>query len=158
PGPRAEPPPASPAPRKKVAAVVTSYYPRSHAYHIVGRFLWGYQWQGKHHQPPFEIVSLYTDQVPGNDQSRELAKRFGFRICPTVAEAVTVGTDSLAVDAVLLIGEHGSYPNNARGQKLYPRFELFEQIREVFEKSGRSVPVFNDKHLSYDREKARKMV
>ena len=33
-----------------------------------------------------------------------------------------------------------------------------EQIVAVFEKVGRSVPVFVDKHLSYDHRKAREMV
>src|SRR5579864_3109835 len=157
PGPRALPP--TPAgPRKKVAAVVTAYFFKSHAYHIVGRFLWGYQWQGDHHQPGFEVSSVYTDQVPANDLSRPLALRFRFRISPTVADALTLGTDSLAVDAVLLVGEHGRYPRNAKGQVLYPRYELFEQICDVFDRSKRSAPVYNDKHLSYDRAKARKMV
>ena len=53
---------------------------------------------------------------------------------------------------MLLIGEHGDYPYNDKGQKLYPRYELFQKIVEVFKKSDRSVPVFNDKHLSYDRK------
>src|SRR5262249_19715690 len=39
-------------------------------------------------------------------------------------------------------------------QKLYPRYELFQKIVEVFRQSGRSVPVFCDKHLYYDRTKA----
>jgi hypothetical protein len=59
---------------------------------------------------------------------------------------------------VLLIGEHGDYPYNDRGQRLYPRFELFQRIVEVFRQSQRSVPVFCDKHLSYDRRQARNMV
>ncbi len=157
PGPRAVPPVPSRG-RKKVAAIVTSYFPRSHADHIVGRFLWGYRWEGRHHQPGFEVVSLHADQIAREDLSRPLAARFGFRTSPNVADALTFGTGRLAVDAVLLIGEHGDYPNNARGQKLYPRFELFEQITRVFEGSGRSVPVFNDKHLSYDFGKASTMV
>jgi hypothetical protein len=61
------------------------------------------------------------------------------------------------VDAVLLIGEHGEYPRNSRGQKMYPRYELFEPIAQVFRKSRRVVPLFNDKHLSYSWEKAKKM-
>ncbi len=157
PGPRAVPPPP-PAGRKKLAAVVTTYYPRSHADHIVGRFLWGYQWEGAHHQPGYEIAALYADQIAKEDMSRGLAARFGFRTAPDVADALTLGTGRLAVDGVLLIGEHGDYPENARGQKLYPRFELFEQITRVFERSGRSTPVFNDKHLSYDHDKATAMV
>ncbi len=46
---------------------------------------------------------------------------------------------------------------NEKMQKLYPRHEYFQKIVEVFKKSGRSVPVFCDKHLSYDRKKAREM-
>jgi hypothetical protein len=100
---------------------------------------------------------MYTDQVPANDMSRALSARHGFRICPTVRDALTMGGQKLAVDAVLLIGEHGDYPVNDRGQKLYPRYELFQQVVEVFRQSGRSVPVFSDKHLSYSWEKAHQM-
>ena len=93
-----------------------------------------------------------------NDLSKELAKKHGFGLFPDVAGALTLGGDRLAVDGVLLIGEHGNYPYNDRGQKLYPRYELFQKIVEVFRKSGRSVPVFCDKHLYYDRRKAKEMV
>jgi hypothetical protein len=71
---------------------------------------------------------------------------------------LTLGGNKLAVDGVLLIAEHGDYPYNERGQKLYPRYEMFQRIVEVFRKSGRSVPVFCDKHLSYDRKHGREMV
>ena len=64
----------------------------------------------------------------------------------------------LAVEGVLLIGEHGNYPRNDKGQILYPRLEMMEQIVAVFRKTGRSVPVFNDKHLSYTFAKAKKMI
>src|SRR6185503_15610340 len=60
-----------------------------------------------------------------NDLSRRRAEEFGFKIYPTVADALRCGGDKLAVDAVLLIGEHGNYPVNAIGQKQYPRYELF---------------------------------
>ena len=36
--------------------------------------------------------------------------------------------------------------------------EYFKQVAAVFEKSGKTVPVFCDKHLSYDRTKAADMV
>jgi hypothetical protein len=61
---------------------------------------------------------------------------------------VTRGGKELAVDGVLCIGEHGKYPLNAKGQILYPRRRFFEKVASVFEKSKRSVPVFNDKHLA----------
>src|SRR6266478_9705567 len=95
---------------------------------------------------------------PKGVRSRALAKEHGFAISKDVAGALTLGGDKLAVDGVLLIGEHGDYPYNNKGQKLYPRFELFQRIVEVFRKSGRSVPVFCDKHLYYDRKRAREMV
>ncbi len=57
-----------------------------------------------------------------------------------------------------MIGEHGRYPRNEKGQRLYPRYEFFQKIVEVFRRSGRSVPVFNDKHLSWNWAWAKEMV
>jgi hypothetical protein len=58
----------------------------------------------------------------------------------------------------LSIGEHGSYPTNKKGQHEYPRKRFFDEIVKVFRRSGRSVPVFNDKHLSYRWDWAKEMV
>src|SRR5204863_5006096 len=54
-------------------------------------------------------------------------------------------------------GEHGNYPTNDKGQILYPRRKFFEEVVKVFRASKRSVPVFNDKHLSYSWENAKWM-
>jgi hypothetical protein len=143
--------------QKTVAAVVTEYRYYSHADVICGRLLEGYHPNNRRVEPRTRIVSMYTDQIAPKDMSRDLAAKHGFKIYPTVAGALTLGGDRLAVDAVLLIGEHGDYPTNEKGQKLYPRFELFQRIAEVFRKSGRSVPLFSDKHLSYSWTKARLM-
>jgi hypothetical protein len=110
------------------------------------------------HYPDFGIAGMYVEQQKDNDLSKELSKKHGFSLYPDVAGALTLGGDKLAVDAVLLIGEHGDYPYNDKQQKLYPRHELFQKIVEVFKKGDKSVPVFCDKHLSYDRAKARSMV
>src|SRR5262249_42860651 len=74
------------------------------------------------------------------------------------AEALTCGGSRLAVDAVLLIGEHGRYPSNEKGQKLYPRDEDFKQVVDVYPQSGKTGPVVNDKHLSWSWEHAKEMV
>ncbi len=146
------------ATRPQLAAIVTVYHKHAHAQHIVDRFLAGYGWEGRHHRPPMDLVSLYVDQIGDNDLSRDRAARFpGMTLYPTVAEALTRGTSRLAVDGVLLIGEHGQYPRNEKGQHLYPRFELFSQVVAVFRASGRAVPVFNDKHLSWKWEWCRQM-
>jgi hypothetical protein len=122
------------------------------------RFLHGYPREGKWHRPPLEVVSAYVDQQPSGDLSQRRSEEFGFKIYPTVAEALRCGGDKLAVDAVLLIGEHGNCPVNAIGQKQYPRYELFSQIAKVFKEDGRTTPVFNDKHLSWKFEWAKEMV
>src|SRR5690606_30768267 len=138
-----------PAGPKRLAVVTTLWNYRSHAWHMAERFLHGYPLEGRWHRPDIQVVSAYGDQRPEDDLSQDRADRYGFEIYPSVAAALRSGGEKLAVDAVLLIGEHGDYPVNDFGQKLYPRYELFSQIAGVFRQEGRSVPVFNDKHLSW---------
>jgi hypothetical protein len=105
-----------------------------------------------------DLVSLYVDQVGQNDLSRERAARQpGMKLYPSISEALTGGTGKLAVDGVVLVGEHGNYPRNEKGQTTYPRWEFFQEIVKVFRAGGRSVPVFNDKHLSWNWDWARAM-
>src|SRR5580704_14008722 len=143
---------------RRIAIVTTIYRYLSHGQHIGDRFLVGYPREGQWHRPDMKVVSLYVDQKPDGDLSGERAKEFGFRVYPTIAETLRCGGDKLAVDAVLIIGEHGNYPKNEKGQILYPRYEFFKQCVDVFEKDGRAVPVYNDKNLSYSFEKAQWMV
>ena len=144
--------------RPAIAAITTIYHKYSHTQHIVDRFLEGYGWAGRHHHPPMDLVSLYVDQVGEGDLSRDRAERFPeMKIYPSIAETLTLGGDALAVDGVLLVGEHGEYPTNEKGQRQYPRYEMFQEIVKVFEAGGRSVPVFNDKHLSWNWDWAREM-
>ena len=143
---------------KRLAIVTTEWRSHSHAWHMAERFLNGYPVKGRWHRPPLEVVSAYVDQTPEKDLSRDRAKEFGFTIYPTVAETLRCGGKQLAVDAVLLIGEHGNYPKNELGQTQYPRYELFKQITDTFRADGRAVPVFNDKHLSWKWEWAQEMV
>jgi hypothetical protein len=155
--PRSTPPARAHKARKKIALVTTAYYYLSHAYHIGGRFLHGYLQDGRFHFPDYAIAAMYVEQKKDNDLSRELSRRHGFSLFDNIDSTLTLGGDKLAVDGVLLIGEHGDYPYNAKGQKLYPRFEMFQKIVAVFRKSKRSAPVFCDKHLYYERKKARQM-
>jgi hypothetical protein len=163
----------------KVAAICTTYYPGSHADVIVSRWLdphptdahWGWQ-------PRTTIASLYVAQFPPGlalfdlpksqwrtlsfrpdlDLARPTAREYGVPIFDTIREALTLGGDALAVDGVLLIGEHGDYSVNAHGQTLYPRKEFFDEIVAVFRASGRAAPVFCDKHLSWNIAWAQEMV
>ena len=143
---------------KRIAIVATVYRYLSHAQHIGDRFLVGYPRDGAWHKPDMKVVSLYVDQKPDGDQSAARAKEFDFQVYPTIPEALRCGGSNLAVDAVLVIGEHGDYPRNDKGQVLYPRYDFVKQCVDVFEKDGRAVPLYNDKHLSFSFEKARWMV
>ena len=143
---------------KRIAVITTIYRYLSHAQHFADRFLVGYPKEGRWHRPDMKVVSLYVDQKPEGEQSEDRAREFGFSVYPTIAEALRCGGDELAVDAVLLIGEHGEYPTNEKSQVLYPRYEFFKECVKVFEADGRAVPIFNDKHLSYSFEKAKEMV
>ena len=135
-------------PPKTVAAIVTSYYHNSHADILVSRILQHYTLDGQGPKPKLKLLSLYTDQVPDTDISRRLAEEFKIPIYPTVKEALTLGGDKLAVDGILLIGEHGKYPRNEFGNIQYPKRRLFTEILAVLDASERVVPVFSDKHLS----------
>ncbi len=143
---------------QRIAVITTVYKYLSHAQHEADRILVGYPRDGRWHRPDMKIVSLYVDQRPEGDLSEARAREFGFHVYPSVAEALRCGGDKLAVDAVMIIGEHGEYPRNEKGQILYPRYEFFQQCVDVFEKDGRTIPVFNDKNLSYSFEKAKWMV
>jgi len=107
-----------PQTRPKIAAVTTTYFKHSHAQHIVDRFLDGYGWNGAHHYPAMDLVSLFVDQAGDDrDLSKERAARHpSMKIYPTIAEALTLGGSKLAVDGVVLVGEHGRYPRNEKGQ------------------------------------------
>ena len=148
---------AGAAARKKIAALSTTYHVRSHSDNFITRFLEGYWIDKRYYASPADIVSLYMDQVHPADIGHRLSTAYNFPVTKSIADALTLGTGKLSVDGVLLVAEHGDYPFNDKQQQLYPRYEFFEQVVQVFRKSGRAVPVFSDKHLSYDWTKARQM-
>lgn len=145
-------------PRKRLAVVTTEWRYYSHAWHMAERFLVGYPIDGRWHYPAIEVVSAYVDQTPKNDLSQQRAAEFGFPLYKSVADALRCGGTELAVDAVLIIGEHGRYEKNDFGQTKYPRYEFFKQVTDVFRQDGKVVPIFNDKHLSWNWQWAREMV
>ncbi|MDA1313375.1 MAG: hypothetical protein O2968_08580 [Acidobacteria bacterium] len=150
-------------PPKRIAAIITEYWSGSHADVAVGKYLEGWLQDGMSAGPRSKIVSMYTEHGPASDTirpdiSRPMAAKYGVPIFRTIHEALTLGGDDLAVDGVLLIGEHGNYPMNDKAQTLYPRFKMFLEITDTYRRTGRTAPIFNDKHLSYSWIKAKRMV
>lgn len=158
----------------RVAALCTVYRPRSHADVIVSKLLADFTHphpatgpdpdhgatvrnlveaplpigeDGRLKRPRVGVASMFVDQFPANDLARGWSERTGVPILPTIEDALTLGTGRIAVDGVLIVGEHGDYPLNARGQRLYPRRAWFDAVADAFEACGRVVPVFIDKHL-----------
>jgi len=144
--------------RKRVAFLGTVVWTLSHAQHFLDRMTLGYSWAGQWVAPRIDVASLYVDQFPERDLSRGRAARHKLKMYPTIEEALTLGGSGLAVDGVVIIAEHGRYPRNEKRQTLYPRYEFFKRVVKVFEASGRSAPVFNDKHLSTTWARCHEMV
>ncbi len=166
----------------KIAAICTQYYPFSHADVIVTRWLEPHVNDAQlGFVPSTQIASLWVMQhpegdapVPGDfdvspnsgrqtydtrfDISQSVSQRYAVPIFPTIRAALTLGGEQLGVNAVLLIGEHGQFPRNDYGQILYPRKELFDEIVKVFQEFGQVVPIFCDKHLSWNITWAQEMI
>ncbi|MEG9438371.1 hypothetical protein JAO29_19665 [Edaphobacter sp. HDX4] len=145
--------------RLRLAGVVTAYRRYLHPQHVIDRFLDGYGWNGVYHRPPMDLVSLYVDQHGEGDLFQERADRHPeMKLCSSIEEALTLGTGKLAVDGVVVVAEHGVYPLSPNGIMMRPHYEFFEKITNVFRSSGRSVPYFNDKELSWNWDWSKKMV
>ena len=144
----------------RIAVIATVWFPFSHADVIVTRWIQPFPtdakngWQGS----DSTIASVFLEQTPANDIGRQICATHRIPITETIREALTLGRKKLAIEAVLLIGEHGDYPSNEFGQKLYPRKQMFEAITAVFRETGQTAPVFNDKHLSWDFEHSAEMI
>ena len=130
--------------RLKVAAVITAFTYRSHAHVILENFVAPYLFNGEWISPGMDVVGLFADQFPDGEIGREFAAKYRIPIYKTIAEALCLGGDKLAVDAVLSIGEHGTYPVNAKGQTEYPRKRFFDEIVAVFRRSGKVAPFWGN--------------
>lgn len=144
--------------RPRIAFLGTIVKRHSHAQHFLDRLAAGYTWRGEWQAPRVDVAGVYIEQIPEGDLSVERIAKYQLKQFPTIAETLTLGGEKLAVDGVVLIGEHGDYPRNELGQTLYPRYKWFKEVVKVFEASGRAVPVFNDKHLSTDWAECVEMV
>src|SRR5438309_8279100 len=144
--------------RPRIACLVTYWgLPTSHADWIVNKLIDGYWWQGAHTPSRVDVVSVYVHQLDTSLLAQKVCKAKNIPIYKTVGEAVTLGGKELAVDGVVIVAEHGNYPTDLKGHWLLPRWWIYQQVMQVFEQSKRSVPVFNDKHFSWNWDDAKWM-
>ena len=157
--------------RRKIAAIVTTFFSGSHADLLVSRFVKGFPTRSGVLEPKVDIVSMYMDQAHPQDIGVELAREHGIELFPSIRSALTLRQPprgswptapgweigEMAVDGVLIIAEHGDYAPNERGRQMYPRRHFFEQVCGMIGLSGQAVPVFTDKHLAHSWADARWM-
>ena len=144
--------------RPRIAVLVSYWaFTRSHADWIVNKLIDGYWWNGAHTESRGGVGSVFVHLVDGRGLGQKVCKAKNIPIFKTVGEAVTLGGKDLAVDGVVIVAEHGEYETDMKGHWLLPRWWIFQQVIRVFEQSKRSVPVFNDKHLSYNWDEAKWM-
>jgi hypothetical protein len=139
----------------QVAGVTTIYHHNAHADVILSRLLETDTLDGQGQKSSVELASLFIDQMEGSDKGRALAEQHAVPLLTNVADALTLKSDRLAVDGVLLVAEHGNYPESDTGQFMFPKRRLFGEIVDEFRRQQRVVPVFCDKHLADNWEDAR---
>lgn len=144
--------PAAAAPQlKRIAFLVESWYPTSHADVIGTRFLEGYRLGERTFPPPLAIASVYTDNPRPTDQTRSLAARYGFRVAGSVAEALLedprVARPRLMVDGIL-IATREDPPRTGQLPSPTPRLLLFREVVRILDQAGTRVPIFIDKMLA----------
>lgn len=137
----------------KVAGVTTAYYHNAHADMFFSRILETDTLDDRGQRTSIRLSGLHTDQTPNNDRSRALAVKHDVPVRQRIADALFTRPAAKAraedlVDGVLLIAEHGKYPESDTGQFVFPKRRMFSEIAEEFRRVGKVAPVFCDKHLS----------
>lgn len=148
---------SAPDERPRIAVLANVYKTHLHTQHIIDRVLDGYNYGAEFQKPALHVISIYVEQRGEGDLVPERAHRHNIRICNSVDEALTLGTDKLAVDGVIYIGEQGDYAHNSIGLIPYPRYQFFEKVIATFRRTGKVVPYYTDKHLSWNWDWAREM-
>jgi hypothetical protein len=153
--------------RRPVAGITTVYRTNSHSDLILGRMVQTESMDGRGRVPSLQMASLYVDQFPTNDTSRKVCTDMAIPIAKAIPETLTLGTDRIAVDGVVMVAEHGEYSRSETGAEMYPKRKFFDQIFATVDKHNRrGLPVFCDKHLAdtwidakwiYDEAKKRDM-
>jgi hypothetical protein len=142
---------SAPVKPKRIAFIVDSWYPRSHADVIGKRFLEGYRVGGQVHSSPLTVASVYSDAPYAEDQTRVLATRYGFRVAASVAEALLEDprnpSPRLAVDGVF-ISTREDIPGSGQRQSPNRRLQVVREVLRILEQTSTRVPLFIDKMLA----------
>lgn len=137
----------------QIAALISTWFDPAHAHVILGRWLKLFEKDAAAGFPPIKtkLAAVWQEQECGERNfGPQLLAEGAVPLFPDPEQALNLGGDSFAADGVLIIAEHGLYPLNRFGQKMYPRWEYTSRVLDAIEASNRIVPIFIDKGLSYD--------
>ena len=76
--------------RKKIAAIVTTFFAGSHADLLISRFVKGFPTPSGVIESQVDIVSMYMDQLHPLDVGVELAREHGIELFPSIRSALTL--------------------------------------------------------------------
>lgn len=137
-------------PSKRIAFLIDSWYPISHADVIGTRLLEGYRMGDRTYPSPVGIATVLTIAPRPTDRAHDLVSRYGIRVAGSVAEALLddprAAQPKLGVDGVLIAVRTplpAAPPAEPSGQ-----FRLFRETMAVLDRVGARVPVFVDKNLA----------
>ena len=143
--------------RKKIAALTTTYFLRSHADDIITRFLEGYWINDQFYAPPCDIVSLYMDQVHPADIGYRLAAAYNFPVVKSIAEALTLGRASWRWMASCLWPSTAIIRSTISSSNSILDSSSSSKSSTPSATPGGAVPVYCDKHLSWSWDEAKQM-
>ena len=144
--------------KKRIACLSSTYHVRSHSDNFITRFLEGYWIHEKYYEPPFEVASLWMDQMHPGDIGQRLAKAYGVPVRKTYRRCADARNGQVSPStASSWCASTATIRTTKNSSSFIRAIEFFEQVVKVFKDSGRSCPVFVDKHLSYDWKKAKQM-
>lgn len=138
--------------RPRFAAIVNEFWPGSHADLLVGRMRDGYELLWTPTEPLSALDALHVLDPGPTDIGAERTGAWGVRRARDVTDALSQGGVGVDVDGVVLIAERNPRSGrpeefDERGRPKDRRHELFMRVASECEQSGRTVPVFLDKHL-----------
>src|SRR5579859_4353177 len=100
--------------RPKLAVILTQYGAQSHGVCYCTKFLEGKQFDDHYEEPRCDVVAIHLKEISTDDVGVATAAKHHVPMYPSVATALCQGGDTLAVDGVVVVGEHGTYPLNAK--------------------------------------------
>lgn len=150
------------ASKKRIAFLVESWYPASHADVIGSRFLEGYRVGGTAYPAPFTIVSVFSNAPRPSDRTRQVADKYGIKVAGSIAEALLDDPRSarprLIADGVLIATREDPPRTGGQLASPTPRLQTLREVMRILDQVGERVPIFVDKMLAGNWEDAQAII